>query len=336
MEFAMALFSSPFRVRLGTRSLACLLTPLTVGATIATATPALAGLEVCNQTNVARWVAVGYSKDDLWTSEGWWQLEPGACTNVLDWDLTHQFYYYRAEDPNEEFEGDGYMFCTVDDAFTIVGDQDCEARGYDEVAFREVDTGESATTYTLVLSPSTVPGALPIGAPEASAPFSPPPAKNDPPPPPPARNDPPPPPPPARNDPPPPPAATPDKSTITSPFGAPAAAPAPAREGGGLSSTKNSITGRWRSVDDPAATILFEDGLYTAFHAGDRMESGAFDVTNACPSAGVDSGDEPVIVVRLPSEPEPYCYGVLYVDQDSLEMIALPRGNLLRYRTDID
>jgi len=328
MEFAMALFSSPFRFRLGTRSLACLLTPLTVGAAVVTATPALAGLEVCNQTNVVRWVAIGYSKDDLWTSEGWWELDPGACTNVIDWDLTHQFYYYRAEDPNEEFEGDGYMFCSVDDAFTIVGDQDCESRGYEEVAFREVDTGESATTYTLVLSPSTVPGALPVGAPEASAPSSPPPAKNDPPPP---RNDPPPP----RNDPPPPAAAVPDKSTITSPFGAPATAPA---QGGGgtLSSTHTAIIGRWRSVDDPAATIVFEGGLYTAFHAGNRMESGSFDVSDACPSAGVDSGGDPVIVVSLPGESEPYCYGVLYVDQESLEMIALPRGNLLRYRADVD
>jgi uncharacterized membrane protein len=131
-----------------------------------------AGLEVCNQTNVNRWLAVGYHDEanDSWTSEGWWELEPGSCATPIEGDLTKQFYYYRAEDPNEEFEGEDYVFCTVDDAFTIVGDQDCEARGYETGNFREVDTGEVETTYTLILNPTTVPGALAMGEdPPASA-----------------------------------------------------------------------------------------------------------------------------------------------------------------------
>ncbi|MBB4314965.1 DUF1036 domain-containing protein [Roseospira marina] len=147
----------------GPRFLAGVLAPVAV--VLATATPAYAGLEVCNQTNVSRWVAVGYSKDDMWTSEGWWQVDPGNCALVQDGDLTQQYYYYRAEDPEENFEGDGYMFCGVDDAFTIVGDQDCDERGYKTLDFREVDTGQNTTTFTLVLSPTTVPGAAPIGTP---------------------------------------------------------------------------------------------------------------------------------------------------------------------------
>lgn len=128
---------------------------------------AQAGLEVCNQTNVNRWLAVGYMDDtnETWTSEGWWELEPGSCVTPIEGDLTRQHYYYRAEDPNEQFEGDpDYTFCTVNDAFTIVGDQDCESRDYKTTAFLEVDTGAVETTYTLVLNPNTVPGAQPIGA----------------------------------------------------------------------------------------------------------------------------------------------------------------------------
>lgn len=286
------------------------------------------GLEICNQTNVNRWVAIGYSKDDMWTSEGWWELEPNDCAQVIAGALQHRYYYYRAEDPDERFEGDGYMFCTVDDAFTIVGDQDCAGRGYEEVAFREVDTGPSATSFTLTLSPATVPGASPIGTAPTGTPPAPPvdersaeaPAR------------------PSTLPPSPAPAvtagvATPGKPGGGSPFGAPAA---PMADGDALSETFRMITGRWRSLDDPAATILFEDGLYTSFHAGNRMDSGGFEVSDTCPAPGVDAGGETVIVVRLPGESDPMCYGMLYVDDQSLELVALPRGNLMRYKTDID
>jgi uncharacterized membrane protein len=272
------------------------------------------GLEVCNQTNVVRWVAIGYNKDDMWTSEGWWELEPDTCAQVLEGELTQRYYYYRAEDPNENFKGDGYMFCAVDDAFTIVGDQDCVGRGYKELAFREVDTGPDATTFTLVLNPTTVPGAAPIGAPSSPAGSPPPPPVDE-------R---------AAEAPTTPPAVA-TTPGGTSPFGAP-----PASAASTLSEVHQALTGRWRSVDDPAATVLFEDGLYTSFHAGTRMESGGYEVSETCPAKAVDAGGETVIVVRLPGESQPQCFGVLYIDAESLELINLPRGNLLRYKTDID
>ncbi|WP_170294943.1 DUF1036 domain-containing protein [Roseospira navarrensis] len=293
------------------------------------------GLEICNQTSVVRWVAIGYSKDDLWTSEGWWQVEPGDCALVLDEELAQRYYYYRAEDPDERFQGDGYMFCTVDDAFTIVGDHDCAGRGYEEVAFRELDTGETATFYSFDLNPATVPGASPIGGATSPMPAPDQPMNQMPPPvderqaavptQPPTQTM------PGQPSGQPPAQQPPSAADMASPFGAPSAA-LPSDES--LSSLYRAVTGTWRSVDDPAASIALRDDVYTAFQGGTRQGAGSFEVSNACPLRGVDSGGDPVIVVRMAQDPEPACFSVLYVDATSLELISLPRGNLLRYRAE--
>ena len=47
-------------------------------------------------------------------------------------------------------EGD-YSFCTQSEPFTIVGDADCEARGYKKERFREENIGE-ARDYQLTVS----------------------------------------------------------------------------------------------------------------------------------------------------------------------------------------
>jgi len=117
--------------------------------------PADSDLRICNRTDVKRHVAIGYSKDDQWVSEGWWNLEPGQCATPVEGALEQRYYYYRAEDPDEQFDG-GYTFCTVDDAFTIIGDEDCEARGYETHDFREIDTGPEAPGYVFVLDADTV------------------------------------------------------------------------------------------------------------------------------------------------------------------------------------
>jgi hypothetical protein len=43
------------------------------------------------------------------------------------------------------------MFCTSSKAFTIVGDENCEGRGYDRNPFNEIDLG-GATSYTMNLT----------------------------------------------------------------------------------------------------------------------------------------------------------------------------------------
>ena len=119
------------------------------------ATPALADLRVCNQTSKAVSIALGYRAKRGWQSEGWWVAAPGACATVFQGDLTSRFYYLFAADDLSGGTWDGKVFmCTQDETFTILGVEDCLARGYERTGFFEVDT-KSQNDWTLQLTENT-------------------------------------------------------------------------------------------------------------------------------------------------------------------------------------
>jgi uncharacterized membrane protein len=119
------------------------------------AAPAKADFGICNKTNMTVYAAVGYSDDGQWTSEGWWELAPGECATMLSRKLSKKFYYYYAESSDQEWfwesEGNDNLFCASDNAFKIVGAEDCKGRGYDVYGFREVDVGDNIT-YSIDLT----------------------------------------------------------------------------------------------------------------------------------------------------------------------------------------
>ncbi len=112
---------------------------------------AQAGLKFCNDTDFVQSVSIGYQGDEDWTSEGWWNVDPGDCATTIPGDLKWQYYYYRAEVDGGDFDGENYFFCTSPQVYTIVGDADCESRGYDKERFREIDVGQGVTDYTMTL-----------------------------------------------------------------------------------------------------------------------------------------------------------------------------------------
>jgi len=118
--------------------------------------PALAGFEVCNKTDTKMNIAIGYDDDGTWTSEGWWVAEASECVEVISGDLTERYYYILVDSYDEEAVYDHrdrvFNFCVMDESFTIRGDEDCEARGYETRDFNEVDTGDSAS-YGIDLNP---------------------------------------------------------------------------------------------------------------------------------------------------------------------------------------
>ncbi|MBV0913936.1 DUF1036 domain-containing protein [Rhodobacteraceae bacterium ASV31] len=114
-----------------------------------------ANLEICNDTAATQTVAIGYQGADDWTSEGWWIIAPGECSIPLAGDLQQRYYYYRATSDDGVIEGD-YSFCVDTEAFTIVGDTECERRGYETVDFEEIDTGPTALTYTFRIAAAGV------------------------------------------------------------------------------------------------------------------------------------------------------------------------------------
>lgn len=129
------------------------------------AAPARAGLTFCNDTSVSASVALGYKGAEGWTSEGWWEVPAGGCTTIYEDDLPLTHYYWRATTGDEDFPAQDYYFCTSRKVFTIVGDTDCAARGYDREAFSEIVVG-SARDVTVRMTGVATPAPVAAPAPE--------------------------------------------------------------------------------------------------------------------------------------------------------------------------
>lgn len=116
-----------------------------------------AGLTLCNDRDARASVAIAYAAEGVWTSEGWWGIEPGACALVQAGDLRQQHYYYTLSG-DATFAGEGYSFCTKPGAFTLTGaDGDCAALAAESRAFAHIDTGPEATDFTFRMT--AAPGA---------------------------------------------------------------------------------------------------------------------------------------------------------------------------------
>ncbi len=117
--------------------------------------PAQADLRLCNKTSNRIGVAIGYFDKREWVSEGWWNIETGACEILLNGDLEAQYYYVYALDYDRGDEWKGRVaMCTQDKEFTIRGEKDCDKRGYTKTKFFEVDTGDQQS-WTVQLTDTT-------------------------------------------------------------------------------------------------------------------------------------------------------------------------------------
>jgi uncharacterized membrane protein len=127
---------------------------------------ARADFRLCNKTSGRISVSVAYTDGRNWLSEGWWNLRPAACENLLRGPLAAQFYYvYAMDERGGEWKGKSFM-CTRDREFKIDGRDDCFARGFDRTGFFEVDTGHDARSWTVELTdpaPSPTPAAPQAG-----------------------------------------------------------------------------------------------------------------------------------------------------------------------------
>ena len=113
-----------------------------------------AELNICNETDGRRSFAIAY-KDrtkNIWRSEGWWNVESGACKTVVKGDLKQRYYYYRAMEKGKGRNVGKYRFCLTNEVFTIEGEKDCKARGYDSALFSVIDTGKKAKSFKFTLT----------------------------------------------------------------------------------------------------------------------------------------------------------------------------------------
>lgn len=107
---------------------------------------ARADLRVCNGTQSLVGVAIGYRGSEGWISEGWWRIPATTCRSVIEGQLASRYYYLYAEDAEGVGRWAGEVnLCIAENEFKVVGIEDCFSRGYQEMGFREYDTGGQAS-----------------------------------------------------------------------------------------------------------------------------------------------------------------------------------------------
>jgi uncharacterized membrane protein len=144
---------------------------LAAAALFMSAHPAKADFRLCNNTGSRVGVSIGYKDAEGWTTEGWWNVSARSCETLLRGTLVARFYYIYAVDYDRGGEWSGHAFmCSREKEFTIRGNEDCLARGYDRTGYFEVDTGEQRS-WTVQLTDNAEqrpPGSLPPRAPPAA------------------------------------------------------------------------------------------------------------------------------------------------------------------------
>jgi uncharacterized membrane protein len=100
-----------------------------------------AALKVCNKTQARVGLAFGVATDGVLTSDGWYNIKPGGCEDVIVGDLAAGPYFIHAIDYDRGGEWGGTdLLCISDGAFSIIGVNDCYARGYTRAGFRRIET----------------------------------------------------------------------------------------------------------------------------------------------------------------------------------------------------
>ena len=108
------------------------------------ARPAEAGLTVCNKGKHPAKVALGRFDGRDWMSEGWWNVTPGACSDLIKTPLDARYYYLYGTDNAAGVWDGGTAFCIASgDKFSIKGRADCTRRGYDRKRFFQIDTQDN-------------------------------------------------------------------------------------------------------------------------------------------------------------------------------------------------
>lgn len=123
-----------------------------LGACLGVASPALAGLTICNQTLEMANVAVGRPESGQFQTRGWWKIGPNQCAEVIRERLDARFVYVFAMDVfGKELLHGSVPLCIGTARFTIRGQEDCALRGHVAARFIEVDT-EAAPEWTMFLA----------------------------------------------------------------------------------------------------------------------------------------------------------------------------------------
>ena len=112
------------------------------------------GVTICNETESQIWSAVAYRKGASWESRGWWAITAGQC-------LRPHTESIKAYDAHifalQEIEGEAdyilkstaavpSQFCIAESRFSVLGRENCKARGYAPASFRPLPNDKDGVT----------------------------------------------------------------------------------------------------------------------------------------------------------------------------------------------
>lgn len=107
---------------------------------------ARADFRVCNGTQNLVGVAIGYRASEGWITEGWWQVPATTCATLIEGELQSRYYYLYAEDAARGGRWTGEVnMCVAENEFKITSVDDCFARGFQRMGFKEYDTGRQGS-----------------------------------------------------------------------------------------------------------------------------------------------------------------------------------------------
>jgi uncharacterized membrane protein len=120
---------------------------LVLGAVALGPRPASAELTFCNDAAVALSTAVAQydASAEAFVARGWYNLDPGECTDVVGGDLDNRYYYVYAQKPDgSPITTDGTApFCTTDTSFSFSQKAECDS---DLIhLFLQVDNGDATS-----------------------------------------------------------------------------------------------------------------------------------------------------------------------------------------------
>ncbi|MEZ5945489.1 MAG: DUF1036 domain-containing protein [Hyphomonas sp.] len=97
------------------------------------------GFTLCNRTKSRVWSAIARRGAEGWESRGWWMLEAGGCSRVIDRPLrgTEYYVYGEMEDGTKvrTLAKASDAFCVGHAKFAIIGRDQCEASAYRTALF---------------------------------------------------------------------------------------------------------------------------------------------------------------------------------------------------------
>lgn len=329
---------------------------------------AQAQMTICNKAGTPQTVGMAYKAGKAWFSEGWWTIDPEDCKVLVAGALQQRDYYYTLKN-DASYTGQGYAFCAKDESYELTGaDGDCAALGATARDYTLIDTGETATSFTFDLTQIAAPApplaadspapSMDLPAAAMSESFTPgldgepffitarlqgcaddvsywacsvvaegwiwdfdvQGAHND------AAID------AMRN--------LPINTmlyvsgdvieyndiTVVAQVAKIQIAPPDAH-----SATLDMMQGRWVSSDDPQSVLEIKGSLETRIYGGEVVGTALISFADGCPD-GVAMGSTVMVSRELGMPPEDaLCYAIDRVDGAQLEMMYLPRGNILSY-----